>query len=76
MIIKVPQFPWYGDTELELELHDSWEVNVLRMTGENLPKLTDVLPSLLRAKKKCVSSLMTSPDRPKRLKLYPMCWRN
>jgi len=41
MIIKVPQFPWYGDTELELELHDSWEVNVLRMTGENLPKLTD-----------------------------------
>ena len=39
MIVKVPQFPWYGDTELELELPDSWEVIIPRMTGENAPKL-------------------------------------
>ena len=30
MIVKVPQFPWYGDTELELEFPDSWEVIVPR----------------------------------------------
>jgi len=41
MIVKVPQFPWYGDTELELELPDSWEVVVPRMAGEKAPKLTD-----------------------------------
>jgi len=41
MIVKVPQFPWYGDTELELELPDSWEVIVPRMAGENAPKMSD-----------------------------------
>ncbi|HEY50339.1 MAG TPA: DUF2088 domain-containing protein [Dehalococcoidia bacterium] len=41
MIVKVPQFPWYGDTELELEFPDSWEVIVPRMAGEKAPKLTD-----------------------------------
>jgi nickel-dependent lactate racemase len=41
MIVKVPQFPWYGDTELELEFPDSWEVIVPRMAGEHAPKLTD-----------------------------------
>ena len=41
MIVKVPQFPWYGDTELELEFPDSWEVVVPRMAGEKAPKLTD-----------------------------------
>ncbi len=41
MIVKVPQFPWYGDTELELEFPDSWEVIVPRMPGEKAPKLTD-----------------------------------
>ncbi len=40
MIVKVPQFPWYGDTELELEFPDSWEVVVPRMAGEKAPKLT------------------------------------
>jgi len=40
MIVKVPQFPWYGDTELELELPDSWEVIVPRMAGENAPKMS------------------------------------
>jgi nickel-dependent lactate racemase len=40
MIIKVPQFPWYGDTKLELHFPDRWEVNVPRMTGENTHKLS------------------------------------
>ena len=40
MIVKVPQFPWYGDTELELEFPDSWDVVVPRMAGEKAPKLT------------------------------------
>ena len=39
MIVKVPQFPWYGDTELALELPDNWKVTVPRMAGENAPKL-------------------------------------
>jgi len=41
MIVKVPQFPWYGDSELELDFPDSWEVVVPRMPGENAPKLSD-----------------------------------
>ena len=41
MIVKVPQFPWYGDTELELDFPDSWEVVVPKMAGWDAPKLTD-----------------------------------
>ena len=41
MIIKVPQFPWYGDTELELDFPDSWEVIVPQMAGKDAPKLSD-----------------------------------
>jgi nickel-dependent lactate racemase len=41
MIVKVPQFPWYGDTELELNFPDSWDVIVPRMAGENAVKLSD-----------------------------------
>ena len=41
MIVKVPQFPWYGDTELELNFPDSWVVIVPRMAGENAVKLSD-----------------------------------
>jgi len=41
MIIKVPQFPWYGDTELELDFPDSWEVVVPQMAGKDAPKLSD-----------------------------------
>ena len=40
MIVKVPQFPWYGDTELELEFPDSWEVTTCRMHGQDAPKLS------------------------------------
>ena len=25
MIVKVPQFPWYGDTELELDFPYAWQ---------------------------------------------------
>jgi nickel-dependent lactate racemase len=41
MIVKVPQFPWYGDTELELNFPESWVVIVPRMAGENAVKLSD-----------------------------------
>lgn len=41
MIVKVPQFPWYGDTELELDFPDSWEVIVPQMAGQDAPKLSD-----------------------------------
>ena len=40
MIVKVPQFPWYGDTELALEFPDSWEVVTCRMPGQDTPKLS------------------------------------
>jgi nickel-dependent lactate racemase len=40
MIVKVPQFAWYGDTELELDFPDSWEVIVPKMAGADTPKLT------------------------------------
>lgn len=40
MSVKVPQFPWYGDTELELHFPDMWDVIVPRMTGENATKLS------------------------------------
>ncbi len=39
MIVKVPQLPWYGDTELELEFPSSWEVNTCHMPGQDMPKL-------------------------------------
>ncbi len=41
MIVKVPQFPWYGDTELELDFPDSWKVAAPKMAGHDAPKLTD-----------------------------------
>ena len=41
MIVKVPQFPWYGDTELELDFPDDWEVIVPKMAGQDAPKLSD-----------------------------------
>lgn len=41
MIVKVPQFAWYGDTELELEFPPSWKVITCRMAGQDAPKLND-----------------------------------
>ena len=40
MIVTVSQCPWYGDTELELEFPDSWEVVTCEMAGHNAPKLS------------------------------------
>ena len=41
MKVKVPQFPWYGDTELELDFPDSWEVITCQMPGQDAPKLSE-----------------------------------
>ena len=41
MIVSVPQFPWYGDTELELDFPSSWEVITCQMAGWDAPKLSE-----------------------------------
>lgn len=41
MRVKIPQFPWYGDTEFELDFPASWEVQVCHMAGENTPILSE-----------------------------------
>lgn len=41
MIVRVPQLPWYGDTELELVFPDSWEVVTCKMAGQDAPKLNE-----------------------------------
>ena len=41
MIVNVPQFPWYGDTELELDFPSSWEVVTCQMAGQHAPKLSE-----------------------------------
>ncbi len=41
MIVKVPEMPWYGDTELALEFPESWEVTTCRMNGQDAPKIGD-----------------------------------
>ena len=40
MIVNVPQFPWYGDTELELDFPSSWKVVTCQMAGQDAPKLS------------------------------------
>ncbi len=40
MIVNVPQFPWYGDTELELDFPSSWEVVTCQMAGQDAAKLS------------------------------------
>jgi nickel-dependent lactate racemase len=32
--VSLPQNPWYGDTTLEIELPDDWDVNICGMGGE------------------------------------------
>ena len=39
--VKVPQMPWYGDTELEIDFPESWDVEVAYMHGHNAPPLND-----------------------------------
>lgn len=41
MIVNVPQFPWYGDTELELDFPASWEVTTCQMAGQDAPELSE-----------------------------------
>jgi lactate racemase len=38
--IKLPQRPWYGDTYCEIDVPEHWDVNVLRMPGQDRRKLT------------------------------------
>lgn len=40
--IGVPQFAWYGDTELKLSFPPIWEIIVCEMKGRDAPRLTDV----------------------------------
>ncbi|MCK4580966.1 MAG: DUF2088 domain-containing protein, partial [Dehalococcoidia bacterium] len=40
-IVRLPQMEWYGDTELEIDFPDSWDVNVCRMRGHDAPPLSD-----------------------------------
>jgi nickel-dependent lactate racemase len=41
MIVKLPQCPWYGDTEFEIDFPTSWEVVVCQMAGWDAPKLSE-----------------------------------
>jgi nickel-dependent lactate racemase len=37
--IRLPQMEWYGDTELEIDFPDSWDVTVCHMHGHNASPL-------------------------------------
>jgi len=39
--VRLPQLAWYGDTELDIEFPDSWDVTVCRMRGHDAPPLDD-----------------------------------
>lgn len=39
--VKIPVLAWYGDTEMELEFPEYWDVTVCHMKGENYPPLSD-----------------------------------
>lgn len=38
-VVRVPQMCWYGDTELELNFPDSWEIITCHMHGHNAPPI-------------------------------------
>jgi nickel-dependent lactate racemase len=40
MKIKLPQLCWYDRCEFELDLPDSWNINLRRMKGDNNPKMS------------------------------------
>ncbi|TEU17494.1 MAG: hypothetical protein E3J25_01995, partial [Anaerolineales bacterium] len=40
-VVRLPQMEWYGDTELDIDFPDSWDVNVCRMHGHDAPPLAD-----------------------------------
>ncbi len=39
--VAVPVMAWYGDTELELEFPESWDLTICRMQGWDAPPLSD-----------------------------------
>ncbi len=39
--VRVPQLAWYGDTELEIDFPDSWEVITCYMRGHDAPPLSE-----------------------------------
>ena len=39
--VRLPQMVWYGDTELEIDFPDSWDVKVCYMQGHNAPPLSE-----------------------------------
>ncbi|TFH34295.1 MAG: DUF2088 domain-containing protein, partial [Dehalococcoidia bacterium] len=39
--VTLPVLAWYGDTELEIDFPDSWDVNVCRHKGAGTPPLDD-----------------------------------
>ena len=39
--VRVPQLAWYGDTELEIDLPDSWEVITCHMHGHDASPLSE-----------------------------------
>ena len=41
MIVKLPEFAWYGDTELELDFPSPWEVVTCQMAGLDAPELSE-----------------------------------
>ena len=40
-VIRLPQMEWYGDTELEIDFPDSWDVAVCRMRGQDAPPVSE-----------------------------------
>jgi len=40
-VVRLPQLAWYGDTELEMNFPDSWDVTVCRMHGHDAPPLSE-----------------------------------
>lgn len=39
--ISLPQMEWYGDTQLEIDFPESWDVTECRMQGHDAPALSD-----------------------------------
>jgi len=39
--VRLPQMVWYGDTELEIDFPDSWDVIVCHMHGHDAPALSE-----------------------------------
>jgi len=38
--VYLPQFPWYGDSKLEIDFPSNWDVTISKMLGHEAPKLS------------------------------------